>query len=190
MRGGVYRLADTVSLQGTRDSFITIRNYQEEEVTLSGGVLLDLDWQQQDGNILSGEFEGECGELYLGEFRMLKARAPNIANYGVNKHFSTGPYHRVAGFLVENEDCQVDSGKFSQDCPEENRNGFYLHDEMSPDWEDLDQTQIQWKVPVACKTCWSDCMFSRRRLDQHKGPAESGMLRIGGSSVWARFSWF
>ena len=142
MRGGLYRLTDTVTLQGTRDSFITIRNYQEEEVTLSGGVLLDLDWQQQDGNILSGEFEGECGELYLGEFRMLKARAPNIANYGVNKHFSTGPYHRVAGFLVENEDCQVDSGKFSQDCPEENRNGFYLHDEMSPDWEDLDQTQV------------------------------------------------
>ena len=52
------------------------------------------------------------------------------------------PDLRVAGFLVENEDCQVDSGKFSQDCPEENRNGFYLQDEMSPDWEDLDQTQI------------------------------------------------
>ena len=141
MRGGLYRLSDTVTLQGARDSFITIRNYQEEEVTLSGGVELDLDWQQ-DGDILHGEYEGECGELYYGEYRMVKARGPNIANYGINQHFSTGPYHRVAGFLVENDDCQVDSGKFSQDCPDENRNGFYLHDEMSPDWKDLDQTQI------------------------------------------------
>ena len=93
MRGGLYRLTDTVTLQGHRDSFITIRNYQEEEVILSGGQELDLDWQQE-GDILQGEYEGECGEMYYGELRMLKARGPNIANYGINKHFGTGPYHR------------------------------------------------------------------------------------------------
>ena len=30
----------------------------------------------------------------------------------------------------------------SNGYPPTHRNGFYLEDEMSPDWEDLDQTQI------------------------------------------------
>ena len=74
--------------------------------------------------------------------RMMKARSPNIAKYGVNEHYGTGPYHKVAGFLVENDQCSPDGHGFSQNCPAENRNGFYLNDEMSPDWKDLDQTQI------------------------------------------------
>ena len=73
---------------------------------------------------------------------MMKARSPNVADYGVNKHYATGPYHTVAGFLVENDDCQMETNKFSQNCPAENKNGFYLQDEMSPDWADLDQTQV------------------------------------------------
>ena len=75
-------------------------------------------------------------------FRMMKARSPNIADYDVNKHYGTGPYHRVAGFLVENDHCKPDANGFSQNCPAENKNGFYLNDEMSQDWKDLDQTQI------------------------------------------------
>ena len=75
-------------------------------------------------------------------FRMMKARSPNIATYGVNAHYATGPYHKVAGFLVENDQCKPDGKGFSQNCPEENKDGFYLNDEMSPDWKDLDQTQI------------------------------------------------
>ena len=141
MRGGQYRLTEKIVIQSLRDSFITVTNYQQEEVTLTGGLTLDLDWRQE-GNILHGEYVGECGEMYLGDYRMIKARSPNVANYGINSHFGTGPYHKVSGFLVENDDCMVDSGKFSQDCPDENRNGFYLQDEMSPDWQDLDQTQI------------------------------------------------
>ena len=75
--------------------------------------------------------------------RLMKARSPNLGDYGINKHYGTGPYHKVAGFLVENEDCKMDTNAFSQkNCPDENRNGFYLNDEMSPDWEDLDQSQI------------------------------------------------
>ena len=74
---------------------------------------------------------------------MMKARSPNIAEYGVNKHYPTGPYHKVAGFLVENDNCKTETNAFSQqNCPAENRNGFYLNEEMSAEWEDLDQTQI------------------------------------------------
>ena len=74
---------------------------------------------------------------------MMKARSPNVADYGVNKHYATGPYHTVAGFLVENDDCKLETNWFSQSaCPAENKNGFYLNDEMSPDWADLDQTQV------------------------------------------------
>ena len=73
----------------------------------------------------------------------MKARSPNLGDYGINKHYGTGPYHKVAGFLVENEDCKMETNAFSQkNCPDENRNGFYLNDEMSPDWKDLDQSQI------------------------------------------------
>ena len=58
-------------------------------------------------------------------------------------HFGTGPYHKVAGYLVENDDCKVDTKKFSQlNCPEENKNGFYLNEEMLDNWDDLNQTQI------------------------------------------------
>ena len=57
-------------------------------------------------------------------------------------HYGTGPYHKVAGYLVENDDCKMETNHFSQNCPQENKNGFYLNDEMSGDWDDLDQTQI------------------------------------------------
>ena len=74
---------------------------------------------------------------------MLKARSPNIAEYGVNKHYATGPYHKVAGFLVENDNCKMETNWFSQsNCPEENKNGFYLNNEMSSNWTDIDQTQV------------------------------------------------
>ena len=141
MRGGTYYLSQTVILKGARDSFLTIKNYEEEEVTLSGGVPLDVAWEV-DGSVLHTEYTGECGELYYGDFRMLKARSPNIAQYGPNSHYATGPYHHVAGLLLETENCRLDSTRFSQPCPQENRLGFYLTDEISPDWEDLNQTQI------------------------------------------------
>ena len=73
----------------------------------------------------------------------MKARSPNLGDYGINKHYGTGPYHKVAGFLVENEDCKMETNAFSQSsCPDENKNGFYINQEMSSDWQDLDQTQI------------------------------------------------
>ena len=110
---------------------------------MSGGVPLDLRWEVE-GEVRHGQYQGQCGELYYGDYRMLKARSPNVADYGVNKHFATGPYHTVAGFLVENDDCKLETNWFSQSgCPAENKNGFYLNDEISPDWADLDQTQVR-----------------------------------------------
>ena len=138
--GDVHYLHQKLSLDA-RDKFLTIKNYQNEKVVISGGVPLDLEWQQ-NGDILTGQFQGTCGEMYYGDYRMMKARSPNIGDYGVNKHYATGPYHKVAGFLVENDDCKMETNHFSQNCPEENKNGFYLNDEMSPDWEHLDQTQV------------------------------------------------
>ena len=47
---------------------------------------------------------------------------------------------------MENDNCKLETNWFSQSaCPAENRNGFYLNDEMSPDWADLDQTQVSSK---------------------------------------------
>ena len=95
----------------------------------------------------AGQYQGQCGEMYYGDYRMMKARSPNVADYGVNKHYATGPYHTVAGFLVENDDCKLETNWFSQSaCPAENKNGFYLNDEMSPDWDDLDQTQVRSNI--------------------------------------------
>ena len=145
LTGGVHYLAETLELN-TRDAFLTITSYTDEEVTVSGAVPLNITWEVE-GEVRRGQFPGQCGDLYYGDYRMLKARSPNIADYGVNKHFGTGPYHTVSGFLVENEDCQVETNKFSQNCPDENKKGFYLNDEMSPDWADLDQTEVShWNI--------------------------------------------
>ena len=48
--------------------WIWIRNYRGAKVTVSGGFPLDLAWQQQ-GDILTGQFTGDCGEAYIGDYR-------------------------------------------------------------------------------------------------------------------------
>ena len=60
LTGGVHYLAETLALN-TKDSFLTITNYMGEEVTVSGGVPLDITWQQ-DGDIRNGPY------LYQSEF--------------------------------------------------------------------------------------------------------------------------
>ena len=148
LTGGVHYLAETLELN-TRDAFLTITSYRDEEVTVSGAVPLDITWEVE-GEVRRGQFPGQCGELYYGDYRMLKARSPNVADYGVNKHFATGPYHTVAGFLVENDNCKMETNWFSQaGCPAENKDGFYLNDEMSPDWDDLDQTQVRNDMDIS-----------------------------------------
>ena len=49
--------------------------------------------------------------------------------------------HFFQDLLIETENCQK-PGKPSQDCPEENKDGFIFTDEFSADWNDLNQTQV------------------------------------------------
>merc|ERR1719357_1019520 len=67
LTGGIHYLQETVSLN-SRDAFLTITNYKGEHVTISGGIPLDLAWQQT-GDIRHGEYEGICGDLYYGDIR-------------------------------------------------------------------------------------------------------------------------
>ena len=76
MREGVYYLASTVHL-AQRDSHLAIRSYHGEKVDISGGFPLELNWHKQ-GNILTATFSGMCGDAYYGNYRLLKARSPNI----------------------------------------------------------------------------------------------------------------
>ena len=52
LTGEVHYLAETLSLN-SRDAFLTFTNYQGGQPTLSGGLKLDIAWQQ-DGDIRHG----------------------------------------------------------------------------------------------------------------------------------------
>ena len=140
MRGGVYFQTSMITL-GRKDQYLKIQNYKDEEVSLSGGFPLDLVWQKQ-GDILSGSFYGSCSEAYYGNYRLLPARSPNIEEWGPNKNIAKGPYHTVTDLLVETDTCKRTTNAFSQTCPEEDRNGFIFNDEISEDWQYLNQTKI------------------------------------------------
>lgn len=143
LRAGTHYLSSMISLSG-RDSQLTIRGYRDEEPVVSGGLSLSsLSWQSGPGGVLTTSYTGSCGEAFLGDTRLLRARSPNPPSWGPNNHTAVGPYHRISGFLVQSETCDINATRFSQSgCPDENRNGFYLADEMSTDWADLDQTEI------------------------------------------------
>ena len=140
LREGIYYLPSTIALN-QRDSHLAIRNYHGEEVAISGGLPLDLDWQRQDG-VISGTFPGVCGDAYYGDYRLLKARSPNIAEWGRNQNTGKGPYHYIKDLLVETETCKRNATTFQQECPEEDKAGFIFEDEISDDWENLEQTDI------------------------------------------------
>ena len=141
MREGVYYLTSTIHL-GQTDSHLAIRSYQGEKVDISGGFPLELDWQKQ-GNILTATFSGVCGDAYYGNYRLLKARSPNIEYWGPNHNTGKGPYHYVTDLLLENENCSRNPGNvFQQSCPEEDKTGFIFSDEFSDDWANLDQVEV------------------------------------------------
>ena len=131
IREGTYYLPNTIALT-QRDSHLAIRNYHGEEVAISGGFPLNLDWKKQDG-VLSGTFTGVCGDAYYGDFRLLKARSPNIGEWGRNQNTGKGPYHFIKDLLVETETCKRNAKPFQQDCPEEDKAGFIFEDEISGD---------------------------------------------------------
>ena len=56
--GEIHYLEKTLQLN-SKDSYLTIKNYQNEVVTISGGIPLDLDWQSGPGEILTGHYKGK-----------------------------------------------------------------------------------------------------------------------------------
>ena len=61
-------VAETIKLSGTRDSWLTIKNYLGTEPLVSGGIPLDIEWQKE-GDILTGRINATCGEMYYGGYR-------------------------------------------------------------------------------------------------------------------------
>ena len=93
---------------------------------------------------LSFKFAGSCpSEAFYGSYRLLPARGPNIEKWSPNTNIAGKPYHIITDLLEETGDCTRDSNKFSQkNCPEINHHGFILKDEISEDWDYLEQTQV------------------------------------------------
>ena len=94
LSSGVYYQDSTIRLTG-RDSYLTIKAYNDEPVTISGGILLDNpinDWVI-DGQIRTATFPlSSCGELFQGKNRLLPAKSPNV-EWGPNKNIASGEYH-------------------------------------------------------------------------------------------------
>ena len=65
--GDIHYLQETLKLD-RRDDFLTLRNYRDQKVIISGGFPLDIQWEQR-GDILTGSYAGDCGEMYYGDFR-------------------------------------------------------------------------------------------------------------------------
>ena len=63
--GEFHYLEKTLELN-SKDSYLTIKNYQNEVVTISGGIPLDIDWQSGPGEVLTGHYKGEIESVFLG----------------------------------------------------------------------------------------------------------------------------
>ena len=103
LRGGTYRLAETLFLQGNRDSQLTLTSYPGETATLSGGR--ELETVQEGGEVWTAEYSGQCGDLYWGETRLVPARSPNLPGWSKNSQLARGPWNTVADLLVETQHC-------------------------------------------------------------------------------------
>ena len=91
---GVYYQTSTIRLTG-RDSYLIMKAYNDEPVTISGGAPLDDpigEWVNE-GQIRTASFALEkCGEIFQGKNRLLPARSPNV-DWGFNKNVASGEYH-------------------------------------------------------------------------------------------------
>ena len=94
LSSGVYYQNSTIRLTG-KDSYLTIKAYNDDPVTISGGILLNnpINNWVIDGQIRTATFPLEtverCGELFHGKNRLLPARSPNV-EWGFNKNIASG----------------------------------------------------------------------------------------------------
>ena len=139
---GSHFLTSTIQADG-RDSHLTIKSlYEDENVAVSGGLLLNGEWSEEDGGIRTTTFQGPCGEGYIRDHRLVPARSPNLIDFGPNTNMIQAPYNIIKGLLLETEDCIRDTTAKGQDCPYEDRLGFVFEDEFSADWSFLEQTKV------------------------------------------------
>ena len=142
MLPGRYFLSTPLDMD-ERDSYITIRALYEEETSISGGVVLDGDWSEEEGGVRTTTFEGSCGEAFVGSLRLVPARSPNTNKaIDYNMNIAHPSYHTIKDLLVETADCTRNATGNQDDCPDENRLGFVYKDEFDPNWEHLQQTKI------------------------------------------------
>ena len=140
--GGSYVLKETLELTA-RDSHLHFAAFSEEPVTISGGQVLDLDWQSEDGRVRSATFTGSCGEVYLDKWRLLPARSPNLFSpWSSNQAVGQGPFHSITDLLEETDTCSREATGYAQTCPESDRDGFVIDGELSDKWSHLDQTKV------------------------------------------------
>ena len=139
---GMHFLTSTIAMN-QKDSFLTLKSlYAEEEVAVSGGMVLDGEWIEDGSGIRTIKFEGSCSEAYVGSQRLIPARSANLLETSQNVNLAGPPYNIIKGLLVETETCKRNTTAYSQNCPDEDREGFIFEDEFSPDWSFLEQTKV------------------------------------------------
>ena len=53
-----------------------------------------------------------------------------------------GPWHKITGLLEETPTCTRNSTHFSQNCPDSDKLGFVLYNEVEEERDDLEQTKV------------------------------------------------
>ena len=139
---GTHYLTSTVEMYNA-DSYMTIKAlHDNEEVAVSGGKVLDGEWEEGEGGVMTTTFEGTCGESFVGVQRLMPARSPNLEGFGYNWNTALPPYNTIKGLLLETETCTRNSTDYKQECPYEDKLGFVFEDEFSADWPYLGQTKV------------------------------------------------
>ncbi len=80
IRGGTYRERLRIQdLHGLKSEPITFKNYQNEDVILTGADPITTVWQKHDGNIWKTNLNFDVSQLYLDGQMLTAARWPNIS---------------------------------------------------------------------------------------------------------------
>ena len=138
---GTHYLTSTLKMN-QRESYLTISAFNEvEEVSLSGGLLLDGGWYDEGNGIKTMTFQGSCGEAFVANQRLVPARSPSLTDITPNLNLASPPYNTIKNLLVETETCTRNTTKNTQDCPEEDKLGFIFEDEFSSTWQNLEETR-------------------------------------------------
>ena len=134
-------MLDTTIRLDSRDSFIEFMSYESSEVIITGGISVPIQ-EAKKGTEITVKVPGKCGDVFLDDLRLIKARSPNVKEWTENMPIASGPYHTVTDLLETTDNCNMESNIFSQTCPHVNRQGFVFDDEFSEEWENLNETEV------------------------------------------------